>query len=173
MKKSKVIISFLFLFVGICSCDNEPYEGELFFPESNDIPVIPDDFENDFYAELNGEEFMDQNIYITVSEGSGYNDFIAITGSENNYHSIILYLPSNISSGTYYYNTQTIVDVPNLNVTYSNLANLLESGIGDGSITITEHNLTNQRISGNFECVVNSDNGSIQTITAGSFDVVY
>lgn len=173
MKRSKIIASLLLLFLGIWSCDNEPYEGELYFPETNDIPTIPIDFENTFYAELNGEEFKDQNIYSIVSEGPEDSDFIAITGSENNYHSIILYLPLNIAVGTYYYSPETIVNIPNLNVTYSNLADLLLSGIGNGSITITEHNQNNQRISGNFECHVNSSDGSIQYITAGRFDVLY
>ena len=173
MNKRTIIVSILFLFVFALSCDNEPYEGELFFPVSNENPTIPDDFENAFYAQLNGNEFLDQNIYTIVSEGPGDHDFIAITGSENYYHSIILYLPSNISVGTYNYAPETIITVPNLNVTYSNLADLNQSGIGDGSITITEHNLSNHYIKGSFECVVNGQNGSIHYITDGSFEIVY
>lgn len=173
MKKRILIVSILVLCVFIWSCDNEPYEGELFFPVSNENPTIPEDFENAFYAKLNGLEFLDQNIYTTVSEGPGDHEFIAITGSENNYHSIILYLPSNISVGTYYYDTETIVTVPNLNVTYSNLADLNQSGIGVGSVSIIEHDLANHYIKGNFECVVNAQNGSIHYITEGSFEIVY
>lgn len=133
MTKRKIIVSIVVFFVFIWSCENEPYEGELFFPDSNENPTIPDDFENAFYAKLNGQEFLDQNIYTTVSVVPGDHDFIAITWSENNYHSIILYLPSDISVGTYYYDPETIVTIPNLNVTYSNLADLLQSGIGNGS----------------------------------------
>ncbi len=157
----------------VCSCGNEPYDGELFIVESDDNPDIIDDFKNSFYAKLNGQEFIVHQIYTTLSTDPIDSNFIAITGSENNYHSIILYLPSDITVGTYYYNPQTIITVPNLNVTYSNLANLLESGIGEGYIVILEHDIANQHIKGRFECVVNSENGSIQHITEGNFDVVY
>lgn len=173
MNNLKIIVSIFVFCMLFGSCDNEPYEGGLFFPETNEDTNIPEDFENAFYAKLNGQEFMDQNIYTIVTEGPGENDFIAITGSENNYHSIIVYLPSNIAVGTYFYSPETIVAVPNLNVTYSNLADLLQSGIGDGSVTIIEHNVTDQYIKGTFECVVNAQNGTIQSITEGSFEIVY
>lgn len=166
---------FLVLFVMLVgySCDNEPYDGPLTSQQIIENPEIPDDFENSFFARLNNTQFTVNDIYLTVSEGVDGNNFIAITGAENNYHSIIVYLPSNITVGTYQYSPQTIVTAPNLNITYSNLANLLQSGIGNGSISITEHNLENNRIKGTFECIVNSENGSVQYITDGSFEIIY
>lgn len=173
MKKHVILVSFLSVFLIFCSCENEPYEGPLNFPESNEDNEIPDDFQNTFSAKLNGEEFVDNQIYTLLSVDSQDNDFLAITGSENNYHSIILYLPYEIDAGTYYFDPETIVNVPNLNVTYSNLADLLTSGIGNGSITIDEHDILNRYIKGTFECAVNSDDGTVQYITEGRFDIVY
>jgi|GEM_PF-3786670 len=82
----------------------------------------PADVENAFFVPLNNEEFNVQNIYTVNTTDNDDNNFIAITGSENNYHSIIVHLPSNIAAGTCFYSPQTIVNVPNLNITYSNLA---------------------------------------------------
>lgn len=173
MKKVAHLILFFSVSIFIGSCDNEPYEGDLYFPESNENPNIPEDFQNTFHAQLNGQDFNEQHIYTIYTEGEATSDFIAITGSENNYHSIIVYLPSTISPGIYYFDPQSVISVPNLNITYSNLQNLLESGIGDGVIYIDEHDILSHYIKGRFECVVNSQNGSIQNITEGSFEVVY
>ena len=175
MKRALVLVTILTFCMSL-SCDNEPYEGP--FPQS-DLPgfdnssTIPDDFENIFFAKLNGLDFNVQNIYTINSIDIDENDFIAITGSENNYHSIILYLPSDISIGTYYCSPQTILPVPNLNVTYSNLADLVQSGIGDGQIIIESHDIAEHYIKGNFQCDVNSQNGNVQYITEGRFEVIY
>ena len=158
-------------------CENEPYDGplnvEMIDDGPDDNPDIPDDFENSFAATLNGQAFIVNNIYILNSTDAQNNNFIAITGAENNYHSIILYLPTDIAVGTYTYSPETIVAVPNLNVTYSNLADLQQSGIGNGHIIITEHNTAAHRINGTFACTVNAQNGNTQHITQGSFDVIY
>ncbi len=159
--------------VSINSCENEPYEGNIYVPEETDNTYIPEDFENSFFAKLNGTDFNVHQIYTTYSVEQDDDNFIAITGSENNYHAIIIYVPANISVGTYQYDTQTVVTVPNLNITYSNLSNLLESGIGNGTLTIDVHDIDNHYIKGNFECVVTSENGSINDITEGTFEVVY
>lgn len=163
----------LSLMIFVISCDNEPYEGEIYLAESDVDPLIPEDFQNVFAAELNGQAFNVGNIYTTYSEDLDAGDFIAITGSESFYHSIILYLPSDISSGTYTFDSQSVLTNPNLNITYSNLQNLLESGIGDGVMTIEVHDLDNHYIKGNFECTINSQNGEIIEITEGRFEVVY
>ena len=155
------------------SCDNEPYEGEIYMAESDMDPVIPEDFQNVFTAELNGQAFNVGNIYTTYSEDIDAGNFIAITGSESFYHSIILYLPSDISSGTYTFDSQSVLTNPNLNITYSNLQNLLESGIGDGVMTTEVHDVDNHYIKGDFECAINSQNSEISEITEGCFEVVY
>jgi len=173
MGKPCVLLS-MFILGFICSCENEPYEGLIFIQDTPEIDFdIPDDFENSFYSKLNDEEFMVQNIYTVLSNDTDNGSFIAITGSQNNYHSIIVYMPSDIATGTFYYNAETIIDNPNLNVTYSNLADLLESGTGDGLLTISEHDTVNRYIKGSFNCVVYSGNNSIQTITDGRFEVIY
>ncbi len=157
----------------ISSCDNEPFDGDLFVPTLNENPDIPEDFQNTFSAKLNGTEFSVHQIYTTQYDGPDDSDFIAITGSQNNYHSIILYLPSDILAGTYYYSPESIVSIPNLNVTYSNLADLMQSGIGDGHITIEDHDILNHHIRGSFGCEVNSQSGFLHYITEGYFNVIY
>ncbi|MEZ4802736.1 MAG: hypothetical protein R2797_08170 [Gelidibacter sp.] len=171
--KKIALLSFLSILTLFLSCDNEPYEGGIYVPDANENNDIPDDFQNSFSAKLNGVDFIDEQIYTTISEGQGNSDFIAITGTRDTYLSIIIYIPSDISVGNYYYDLDTILDEPNLNVTYSNLDNLLESGTGEGSITIVEHTVSNHHIKGTFECVVNSQNGSVNRITEGHFNVVY
>lgn len=173
MLKVAFIMPILSLMILMFSCDNEPYEGEIPLAESDIDPVIPEDFQNVFVADLNGQTFDVGNIYTTYSEDLDAGDFIAITGSESFYHSIILYLPSDITAGTYNFDSQSVLNNPNLNITYSNLQNLLESGIGDGVITIQEHNVTNHYMKGHFECTISSQNGTINEITEGRFEVVY
>ena len=173
----RLFLLMLCLCFSFLSCDNEPYEGE--FPTIDSVDTnfddldIPEDFENYFYAKLDGEEFVDQIIYTVVSTDINDSNFLAITGSINNYHSIIIYLPLEITAGTYDYDLESILTIPNLNVTYSNFDNLLESGIGDGSLTVESHDHLNRYIKGNFECVVNSENGTTHTIEDGDFEIVY
>lgn len=173
MKKVSVFISFFVALVLVSSCANEPFEGDLFIPASNENPDILENFQNTFSAKLNGSEFSVHQIYTMQSDGPDDSDFIAITGSQNNYHSIILYLPSGILTGNYYYSPESIVSIPNLNVTYSNLADLMQSGIGDGHITIEDHDILNRQILGSFACEVNAQSGSLHYITEGYFNVIY
>ncbi|MEO6348449.1 MAG: hypothetical protein ABIO60_11135 [Aquaticitalea sp.] len=134
---------------------------------------IPEDFKNMFNAQLEGQVFVVQHIYTTKSLDANNANFMAITASKTDYQSIIIYLPFDIVIGTYLYCSSSVLTIPNLNITYSNLEDVLESGIGNGEITITERNIFTHHIKGTFQCVVNSQNGSIHLISYGSFDVVY
>ncbi len=129
---------------------------------------------NSFYAKVDGVEFVEDLVVGSQMSLAGF-ESISITATRNTFETIGLNFPTDIVAGTYAFDS-----VPSVGATTAqyNLNQSTTGYIGDGSITITTHDIANKRIVGTFSFVgdqlVDTPGAPLTfTVTQGSFDVTY
>lgn len=128
--------------------------------------------DNTFYAEIDGEEFVEDVINIDILE-SELGDGLGILASKNNMETILVSVPLNISPGQHDFTAMSMVQNPMLKVQYSQLSNPTNIALLEGSISISLHDTAAKHIVGTFECSGATTSGSDMNITNGSFDIYY
>jgi hypothetical protein len=125
--------------------------------------------ENEFFAKVDGVEFVEDALTGNYSELPGMST-ISINATKNSLETIGIALPGDVTPGTYNFQFgSTPTALYNLSAT--------DVYVGDGSVTITTHDVANKKIIGTFQFTANptpggSGSGSYE-ITEGSFDVTY
>lgn len=130
---------------------------------------LPNNSENSFFAKVDGEEFVDDTIQATEASIPGLSS-IGIVARKNNGETMSITLDSDISAGNYNFSTFSIPSAQ-----YNLSSTLVNSG--DGTLTISQHNISEKFIVGTFAFTTNPAPGSTGTqtydITEGSFSVSY
>ena len=131
------------------------------------IPLnrLPDIFENEFFAKVDGVEYVETSI-------SPINRFGHIfVGGRRNLEILAIIVDENVTAGTYTL-TSDISRYPN-GVYEINTTDLHVSG--SGTITITSHDVSKKRLIGTFEFIAVPILTGVGTyeITEGSFSVTY
>jgi len=128
-----------------------------------DIPVTKED---DFFALVDGDEFVDVQIV------KGINNFgwIGLLAKDANGGDITIAVNYNITPGTYDFTGEPL-SARTLGYTPS----FEDFHYGEGTITITTHNPETNLLMGTFECTALPFNGGVGTyeITEGKFCVTY
>lgn len=133
------------------------------------LPFTPDvtaPTGNTFTAKLDGAAFTPTNISATVMANK-----ISIIGRRGTIENISLNLPETIATGTY--DLDFMGDYVGLYIMNATSEGSL--GAESGSVTITSHNTSTNRIKGTFHFVASSllGTGTPHEITEGTFDVGY
>ncbi len=177
MKAKTIFFTLLISSLVLISCGEEPAELDPSLHDTGSGTVLPPDA-GDFSALLNGSEFVPYSL-TAVAATDGTNETITIAASKEitagsgTYEAITIRLPKTITGpGSY---TLGSASTPyaafyNLNADEENI-NSTESG----SLIISSHNTTTNRIVGSFNFVTSplTESSPVQTITEGLFDVTY
>jgi hypothetical protein len=140
---------------------NIPFETEL-----------PNNNENEFFAKVNGDEFVEDSIEATKATLAG-NTNITLTATKNSFETIGITIPfSNSDAGTYNFSS---IPSQNVYVAQYNVSQTEFYVASSGSITITSHDTATKKITGTFYFTAQPQVGSTPTfeITEGSFNVTY
>ena len=123
---------------------------------------------NSFFAKVNGTEFVEDTV-LAISLSTGGMASIAISATKNNNQTIGLYLNTDVAPGTYDFVGFGAIPAAQYNVSTSEITN------GNGTFTITTHDIANRHIVGTFQFTASPfiGTGATYEITEGSFDVVY
>lgn len=118
-----------------------------------------------FYAKVDGTEFVENNIDVSLTSASGFPDAISIVGSKTNGDNVGLSIAQSLPVGTYNFAGPFGTQVNSTCLFGGTLYN------GDtGTLTITTRTPT--RIAGTFSLTVkNMMSNATKSITEGSFDV--
>jgi len=132
---------------------------------------IPFDKENEFFAKVDGEEFVETNL---VAGPSNFFDTIGVYAINGNNQSILVSVPDNIFPGTYnfgVFSTTSTSTAP----TGEYVAGLNDFHFADGNVTITLHNPDLRVLIGSFSFTAEPHSTGVGTyeITEGSFCVRY
>lgn len=122
---------------------------------------------NEFYAEIDGVEFVEDAINIDTSSGTS----IGIMATTNSLENMLVALPADVSTGTY--NFGIPVNFMSPYVQYQDFNDLTNTPLLEGTVHVTTHDLSTGHIVGTFNCVGELGDGSTMTISNGSFDVYY
>lgn len=125
--------------------------------------------ENEFFANVDGVEFVEDAVTGNFSNLAGMTS-ISINATKNSLETIGITLPGDITPGTYDFESfSTPLAQYNLSTT--------DIFTGEGTVTITTHNTTTNKIIGTFQFTATPVFGGTGTgsyeITEGSFDVTY
>ncbi len=125
--------------------------------------------DNTFFAKVDGTEFV-EDVVAGTRITLGGSTTLSISATKNSQETIGLSFDGDIAVGTYDFGGFGGVPLAQYNTPGSNDVNL-----GDGTFTITEHDIANKHIVGTFEFIATSFLGgdSSYEITEGSFDVIY
>ncbi|MCK7591145.1 hypothetical protein M0G43_11215 [Subsaxibacter sp. CAU 1640] len=180
--KKIVLLFFLLTSAVWFSCENEPYEGP--FPSaevlpddggsnpSDDDPVNPVEFENQLYALLDGTELLFDAILVEVSNTASSYEVIKVESTFNN-HNLLISIPSNLSSGAYHYSENTLQTAPHLYLRYNDNTEPNVFYIGNGSLTVLQHDVDDRHIKAIFESAIHTENDGVLNLTQGSLEIVY
>lgn len=122
---------------------------------------------NEFYAEIDGVEFVEDAINVDTSSGTS----IGIMATTNSLENILVALPADVSTGTYNFGIPP--DFTNPYIQYSEFNDPTNTPLLEGTIQVTTHDVATGHIVGTFSCVGELGDGSTMTISNGSFDVYY
>ncbi|MFD2914378.1 DUF6252 family protein [Psychroserpens luteus] len=125
--------------------------------------------DNTFFANVDGTEFV-EDLVAGTSLNTGGMSTIAISATKNSNETIGLYFDADVAPGTYDFGGFGGTPLAQYNLSSS------EFTIGDGTFTISSHDIENKRIIGTFEFTASDPFGGSSTtyeITEGSFDVTY
>lgn len=163
-------LSGTFNFTGYWSDNDE--EGVLPIAFTNgvftNIPFTSENYTDDtFYAKVNGQEFVDVDIFTAETSVAGV-DLISVAGHDSNDNTITVSVRSNITPGTYQVTGNTTEDL--VQIIYTREDNDFWERSLNGVVTVVEKTATQLKCT--FNGVV-TDGTNTYTITEGNFDVQY
>lgn len=133
----------------------------------NNIPFTTENFTEDtFFAKVNGQEFVDVDIFTAISSAGGV-ELISVAGHDVDDNNITVSVRSNISSGTYEI-TGDNTDL--VQMFYENTTTGFWERCMSGTVTVLER--TSTQLKCTFSGLV-TDGETTYTITEGAFDVQY
>ena len=168
--------------------DNQTLSGTFSFVGTNPDPEVPTvaltngvfsnvsfgaglvtgDASNMFSANVDGVAFNQESVNATLLELAGLSN-ISIVATKSNMETIGITVESNIVPGDYELGGFS-PPLAQYNVSFTN------SNLGEGTLTVTQHDTANRRIAGTFSfsatSILPGDNPVFE-ITEGSFDVSY